>query len=238
MTKLMSKCWSVAAPVLVFAFLASPSLLAAQLTVSRVIDGDTFVLSDERHVRLIGIDAPERRLPRDDGRTEADRALLRQLAALSSDYLEQLLTGRSIELEFDQASASTNHLDRYGRTLAYVWVVEDGRRAFMANRRMVADGYANAYTKYPFLHADDFLEQQEVARENRRGLWADGDGSVPLPPFEQSVPRDRDIDCADFKTQREAQAFFLAAGPGDPHGLDEDQDGVACEALPKTKEAY
>lgn len=38
-----------------------------------------------------------------------------------------------------------------------------------------------------------------------------------------------DLDCADFGTQAEAQENLL---PGDPHGLDGDNDGVACESLP------
>lgn len=33
----------------------------------------------------------------------------------------------------------------------------------------------------------------------------------------------------DFDTQAEAQDFFEQAGSGDPHGLDGDDDGVACE---------
>ena len=42
-----------------------------------------------------------------------------------------------------------------------------------------------------------------------------------------------DRDCADFATQADAQAFMLASGPGDPHGLDgSDDDGLACESLP------
>lgn len=42
-----------------------------------------------------------------------------------------------------------------------------------------------------------------------------------------------DRDCADFATQAAAQAFMLASGPGDPHGLDgTDNDGLACEANP------
>ena len=41
-----------------------------------------------------------------------------------------------------------------------------------------------------------------------------------------------DRDCSDFATQAEAQAFFDAAGPGDPHNLDADGDGIACESLP------
>ena len=42
-----------------------------------------------------------------------------------------------------------------------------------------------------------------------------------------------DKDCPDFKTQREAQAFFMANGgpDDDPHNLDRDGDGIACESL-------
>lgn len=40
-----------------------------------------------------------------------------------------------------------------------------------------------------------------------------------------------DRDCADFPTQEDAQAFFLANDPdADPHRLDRDGDRVACEA--------
>lgn len=41
-----------------------------------------------------------------------------------------------------------------------------------------------------------------------------------------------DMDCGDFVTQAEAQGFFLAAGAGDPHLLDADGDGLACETNP------
>lgn len=41
-----------------------------------------------------------------------------------------------------------------------------------------------------------------------------------------------DRDCADFDSQAEAQAFFEQAGSGDPHRLDGDDDGIACETLP------
>ncbi len=49
----------------------------------------------------------------------------------------------------------------------------------------------------------------------------------PSPPF-------TDYDCDDFSTWQEAQALFTAeGGPGDdPHGLDRDSDGVACQSLP------
>lgn len=42
-----------------------------------------------------------------------------------------------------------------------------------------------------------------------------------------------DKDCKDFRTQREAQAFFEASGGplSDPHNLDRDGDGIVCESL-------
>jgi hypothetical protein len=41
---------------------------------------------------------------------------------------------------------------------------------------------------------------------------------------------DDDRDCSDFSTQQEAQDFFDQAGTGDPHGLDPDGNGIACES--------
>ncbi|HEX5918769.1 MAG TPA: excalibur calcium-binding domain-containing protein, partial [Nocardioides sp.] len=41
-----------------------------------------------------------------------------------------------------------------------------------------------------------------------------------------------DRDCGDFASQAAAQNFFLGAGGGDPHRLDDDGDGVACESNP------
>lgn len=40
-----------------------------------------------------------------------------------------------------------------------------------------------------------------------------------------------DMNCSDFSSWSEAQAFFESAGSGDPHGLDRDDDGIACEGL-------
>jgi competence protein ComEC len=59
--------------------------------------------------------------------------------------------------------------------------------------------------------------------------WQD---SISLIPGSNISIADRD--CSDFSTQAEAQAFFLAnGGPDrDPHRLDGDNDGIACERLP------
>jgi competence protein ComEC len=50
----------------------------------------------------------------------------------------------------------------------------------------------------------------------------------------QYDPHGPDRDCGDFTTHTAAQVFFVASGEPtrDPHGLDGDGDGVACERLP------
>ena len=50
-------------------------------------------------------------------------------------------------------------------------------------------------------------------------------------------PNGPDRDCADFGDQEEAQEFFIAAGgpEKDPHDLDRDHDGIACESLTHRK---
>ena len=42
-----------------------------------------------------------------------------------------------------------------------------------------------------------------------------------------------DKDCSDFSTWRQAQNFYIKHGgpKRDPHHLDADRDGIACESL-------
>ena len=48
----------------------------------------------------------------------------------------------------------------------------------------------------------------------------------PSETTRSAVP---DYDCEDFESQQEAQLYLA---PGDPYGLDEDGNGLACETLP------
>jgi hypothetical protein len=58
--------------------------------------------------------------------------------------------------------------------------------------------------------------------------------SVPIEveSYNPATPQNsfQDRDCKDFKTQKEAQSFFNQFS-GDPHKLDRDNDGIACEHL-------
>ena len=64
---------------------------------------------------------------------------------------------------------------------------------------------------------------------------------APTPIPEPTPPREEpfvDRDCGDFSGWREAQTFFESEGgpQEDPHGLDGDGDGVACQSLPGAPE--
>ena len=58
---------------------------------------------------------------------------------------------------------------------------------------------------------------------------------TPTPTvFSTATPSVPDRNCSDFDTWAEAQAFFESEGgpESDPHRLDNDGDGIACESLP------
>jgi len=63
------------------------------------------------------------------------------------------------------------------------------------------------------------------------GIWWLRSGNTSKNRFNSLQ---KDYDCSDFSTQKEAQAFFESNGgpANDPHRLDQDKDGVACETLP------
>lgn len=80
---------------------------------------------------------------------------------------------------------------------------------------LLRDGLAWHYERYA-PNATEYARLQRQARNGSRGLWA-------------STP---DRDCDDFATQPAAQRFFRRHQPGDPHRLDGNGDGKACESLP------
>ncbi len=204
------------------------------LTVARVIDGNMFVLSSGETVRLIGIDAPEtyqsQKLERDAERAGHDEATIQTLGCLASDYARDPVEGERLELEQDPANAVSGHEDRYGRTLAYVWVVraEGGDRAFMVNQMLVAEGYARVYLRFPFARANEFQMFELLARMEGNGLWDEGLGMMKPAPLEGAAVEpdadsvnvdaapgsklrpEEDKDCSDFATHAEAQAFSEA----------------------------
>ncbi|MCS3940249.1 hypothetical protein GGP84_002901 [Salinibacter ruber] len=100
---------------------------------------------------------------------------------------------------------------------------------------LIERGLAWYYEQYP-PNETEYAHLERQARNADRGLWSQAN---PIPPWEwrdrTSGPSEtaaRDRDCGDFDTQPEAQRFFERHQPGDPHGLDGNGDGQACESLP------
>lgn len=113
-----------------------------------VIDGDTIEIEGQR-IRLFGIDAPERgQLCRSgDGRWRCgERARM---------ALDGKIAGRSVACE-------KKDRDPYGRIVAVCRL--DGEDL---NAWLVARGWALAYRRY----ATDYVDQEEMARNTRRGIW-------------------------------------------------------------------
>lgn len=129
--------------------------------VTKVVDGDTFWIDDgtERglKVRLIGVDAPETR--------RSARKEIGHYGEEAKKYVAQLLIDKDVRLEYDVSPK-----DRYGRTLAYVYL----RDGTFLNALLIKEGYATVLTVPPNVqHADDFVKYQREARSNSKGLWAE-----------------------------------------------------------------
>lgn len=143
------------------------------LVIEKVIDGDTFKLSNGEKVRLLGIDTPEKfqsnKLESDSKKSGKDKKTLQKLGKLASDYVKGFAEGKKVYLEKEP-----NHedRDRYGRLLRYIYF-EDGT---MVNKKIIADGYAYVYDKFPLSKLDEFRQAYREARENRRGLWGEVKG--------------------------------------------------------------
>lgn len=146
--------------------------LREPVAVVRVVDGDTLRVrlgtGTEVKVRLIGVDSPEvhpgERLLDQARDLGTDQQALQKIGEQATARVQQLVSGGQVWLEYDQ-----DRQDRYGRTLAYVWLEGE----VMLNERLLEEGLAIAFPVKPNLrHQHHFAEEAGLAREARRGLWA------------------------------------------------------------------
>jgi micrococcal nuclease len=137
---------------------APPSLA----TVTRVVDGDTvYVRAGSRSfdVRLLGIDTPE---------TVDPHRPVGCFGPEASAYTKHLLTGGRVRLVYDR-----QRRDRYGRWLAYVYLLRDGRPPLFVNARLVRAGYARTLSIPPnTAHASELAELEREAALAGLGLWS------------------------------------------------------------------
>lgn len=194
-----------------------------------ISDGDTFTLLTEDKkqvkVRLSEIDTPETAQP---------------FGTKAKQTLSDLVFGKDVVV----IKADT---DRYGRIVGHVYVNE-----VHVNRRLVYDGMAWAYRQY--LKDKTLLQDEQKAREAKRGLW-----SLPsteqLPPWEwrrnnktsnpkedsdpnngpdrsskQKFKCDSKTRCSEMISCEEAIFYLNECGLSQ---IDGDKDGIPCESLCK-----
>lgn len=132
--------------------------------VARVIDGDTIVLEDGTKIRYIGVDTPETVHP-----TQPIEFMGKQASA----YNEVLVLNKDVRLEYD-----VERLDKYGRTLAYVYVDD-----LFVNAELLRAGFAQVLTIPPNVrYSEFFVASQQEAREAGRGLWDEAAAQAWVSP--------------------------------------------------------
>lgn len=137
-------------PLLFFALMLSLGLnvfllwsISEQSRVVRVVDGDSFDLSDGRRIRLLSVDAPEK----DRCGHDAARQRLSDLLAYKHVTLTDTVT------------------DDYGRMLANVFAGETFINDVMLREGLVRFTYVTS-SRY-----DEVKKTFQSAKEEKRGIW-------------------------------------------------------------------
>ncbi len=141
-------------------FLVAKMLLAAAASTAAetitgpaiVTDGDSLRIGEER-IRLIGIDAPEKR------QTCRERGRKWRCGVEAREALRELVRGRTV-------TCDVLGRDRWKRALA---VCRAG--ALELNREMVRRGWALAWYPKRAVPGPDYGPEEAEARSARRGIW-------------------------------------------------------------------
>jgi micrococcal nuclease len=191
------------------------------LSVVGVVDGDTIKVraaGNIRTVRLIGVDTPETKDPNEPVGCYGPEA---------SAYARKLLDGQRVRL---QADPSQDRVDRYGRTLAYVWL----RNGRMVNEELIRAGYGREYTyDKPYRHQHRFRTAQSKAKAADAGIWS----HCQPKPKPKPKPKPTAEPALDPQFDTCGKAIDAGYGPysrgKDPEYdwyRDADSDGVVCES--------
>lgn len=127
--------------------------------VSRVVDGDTFIIRKNMkniRVRILEVDTPES--------VSSDASKNCVYGKKASRYTKKRLEGKKVRLTFDR-----EHEDRYGRKLCYVYLSD---RTFY-NRELARKGMARSMIISPnTLHEKTIKKAERYAKKHRLGVWS------------------------------------------------------------------
>jgi micrococcal nuclease len=126
----------------------------------RVVDGDMLVIVQEgekpANVRILGIKSFD---------TKVEKDIITPYGQAAIDSLERLMVDRPIRVMLNITPK-----DRYDRYIATLYVDNQD-----LGLKLIKEGLALAYTVYPFPAMSLYLQEQELARAGRKGLWANKD---------------------------------------------------------------
>lgn len=137
---------------------------SSDYSVKSVHDGDTLTVHNKSQnidvkIRLWGIDAPE--LDQEGGKE-------------SLSYLKTALENYKISKIEEMGK------DRYGRTLAKIYIETSSSAIDELNLSIINYGWAWWYEKY-VQNAKEYKIANELARQNKRGVYGDANA---MPPWE------------------------------------------------------
>ncbi len=151
-----------AAAILLYPKRTKQGPLDGPYRVVKVYDGDTISVLIDKHettIRMIGIDTPES-VNRDQSKNTPEGMEV-------SLWLHEYLEGRKVWLEFDE-----QRTDRYGRTLAYVWLNEGET---MLEDVLLKNGMAITLSIEPNQrYSSRFSELERQAKRESAGFWGSG----------------------------------------------------------------
>jgi micrococcal nuclease len=126
--------------------------------VTRILRADTIEVDGVGAVRMIGVETPDGKTPRDIYAAHGQNAL---------NFVEKSLLNQEVRLDFDAANAARNNKDEAGQTLAYVYL----RDGTLINAEIVKQGLGFVHTTEEFKLSDSFRAQEREAMQAMRGVW-------------------------------------------------------------------
>ncbi len=128
--------------------------------ISRVIDGDTFVLSDSQHVRMLGINTPELWITGKPSEPFSDSAYY---------FTKSLIEGKFIKLTFDGKA-----FDIIGRLLAYTWLTDvNGKDSLFIQAELLKKCYARiSYYNKDKIYYHIFYNLRRTSIQKKLGIWS------------------------------------------------------------------
>ena len=135
--------------------------------VVRVVDGDTLIVGDaidkkaQYRVRLIGADTPE---------TVKPNSPVEPFGPEASEFTKRKIAEAKnrVRIAFDG-----DEVDRYGRSLAMVYLQMPGGNEIWLNEQLIREGLARAQVQYKFSQGAKtaFKQAEAEAKAARRNIW-------------------------------------------------------------------